>query len=88
MIKTPYAENSEEVRVQLIELLEVCLEADPNQFVPHAGQLCTMLSKAAMDGNPDMKSKVATFAGQLAVALDRKVGSYMKSTIDALMANL
>lgn len=47
MIKTPYAEVSEEVRVSLIELLDVCLEADPNMFVPHAGQLCTMLSKAA-----------------------------------------
>jgi len=28
MIKTPFTEPSEEVRVQLIELLEVCLEAD------------------------------------------------------------
>jgi len=30
MIKTPYAEVSEEVRVSLIELLDVCLEADPH----------------------------------------------------------
>jgi hypothetical protein len=29
MSKIPYAESSEEVRVELIELLEVCLEADP-----------------------------------------------------------
>lgn len=29
MSKIPYAEQSEEVRVELIELLEVCLEADP-----------------------------------------------------------
>ena len=51
----------------LIDLLDVCLEADPNQFVPHAGQLCTMLSKAAQDPNPDMKIKLAQFAGRLAI---------------------
>lgn len=57
-------------------------------FVPNAGQLCSMLAKAAADPNPDMKNKVASFAGKLAVALDRKVGSYFKATIDALTLNL
>jgi len=47
-----------------------------------------MLSKGAMDGNPEMKIKVALFAGKLAVACDRKVGSYFKATIDALISNL
>ena len=63
MCKTPYPESSEEVRVELIELLEVCLEADAHQFTPHIGPLCQMLGKAAQDGNPEMKNKTAYFCG-------------------------
>lgn len=37
---------AEEVRVELIELLEVCLEADPTQFHFHLGGICQMLGKA------------------------------------------
>ena len=47
-----------------------------------------MLAKAALDPNPEMKIKVALFAGRLAIALDRKVGSYFKNTIDGLILNL
>ena len=48
---------------ELIELLEVCLEADAHQFTPHIGPLCPMLGKAAQDGNPEMKNKTAYFSG-------------------------
>ena len=47
-----------------------------------------MLGKAAHDPNPEMKTIVALFSGKLCVTLDKKVGSYMKSTIDALVLNL
>ena len=79
---------AEEVRVQLIELLEVCLEADHMQFLPNIGTICTMLGKAGADANPDMKIKCASFCGQLAVKLGKNVGSYFKSVVESLVLNL
>lgn len=49
MKKLPYAEPSEEVRVQLIELLELCLESDKYMFLQSIGVLCAMLGRAAQD---------------------------------------
>ena len=79
---------AEEVRVELIELLGVCLEADHMQFLPNIGQICSMLGKAASDSNPEMKIKCASFCGELAVKLDKQVGSYFKTVVDSLVANL
>lgn len=56
--------------------------------MPNIGQICMMLGKAAQDPNPDMKIKCAEFCGTLAVKLDKKVGSYMKSVIDSMVENL
>jgi hypothetical protein len=47
-----------------------------------------MLGKAATDGNPEMKIKVALFSGKLALALDKRVGSYFKNVVDSLVLNL
>lgn len=47
-----------------------------------------MLGKVSLDPNPEMKNKVASFGGKIAVALDKKVGSYLKSTVDGLVSNL
>ena len=47
-----------------------------------------MLGKAATDGNPEMKIKVALFSGKLALALDRRVGNYFKNLVDSLVLNL
>jgi len=47
-----------------------------------------MLGKAGSDQNPDMKIKCASFCSQLALKLDKKVGSYMKSIVDSLVQNL
>jgi len=33
MNKSPFAETSEEVRVELIELLNTCMEANKDQFI-------------------------------------------------------
>lgn len=88
MIKTPFAEPSEEVRVQLIELLEVCLEANKEQFVPSLGAITLMLARAGTDSNPEMKIKAASFGGQLCLALGKTVGHYMKGVVDSLVCNL
>lgn len=47
-----------------------------------------MLSKAALDPNPDMKQKAAKFAGELCRELKDKVGQYMKNTVLSLIKNL
>ena len=47
-----------------------------------------MLGKAAQDPNPEMKNKVAYFCGQLALTLDKAVGSYFKTVVDSLVHNL
>lgn len=74
--------------MQLLELLEVCLEADKYQFLSHLGPVCGMLARVSQDENPEMKQKVASFAGALCRALPEKVGNYMKTTVDGLVANL
>ena len=58
------------------------------QFLPNIGQICSMLGKAASDSNPEMKIKCASFCGELAVKLDKQVGSYFKTVVDSLVANL
>ena len=88
MNKIPYAESSEEVRVQLIELLEVCLESDKFSFLPHMSALCQMLARAIQDNNPEMKQKAASFAGRLCSELKDNVGVHMQATVKALSANL
>lgn len=47
-----------------------------------------MLGKAAQDANPEMKNICAGFAGRLALALEKKVGAYMKPVVEALIGNL
>jgi len=49
------------------------------------GAVCGMLARAAADSNPDMKIKVASFAGQLASELSKRCGVYMKLTIESLI---
>lgn len=51
--------------MQLIELLDVCLDSDKEQFVPQMSTIASMLGRAATDSNPEMKQKVATFSGSL-----------------------
>ena len=43
-----------------------------------------MLARASQDSNPEMKIKVASFAGELSKELKDKAGSYMKATIAGL----
>lgn len=38
---------AEEIRVALIDLLTVCLESDKYQVLYKAGEICSMISKAA-----------------------------------------
>jgi len=47
-----------------------------------------MLGKAAQDENPEMKNICAGFGGRLALALEKKVGSYFKPVIESLIGNL
>jgi len=47
-----------------------------------------MLGRVAGDTNPEMKQKVATFAGTLCRELKDKAGHHMKGVVVGLTANL
>ena len=83
----PFPEPTEEVRLQLIDLLDVCLTSDKYQFMQKLPEMGHMLSKVLLDPNPDMKKEGAQFAGRFCETLD-KAGSHMKATIISLVHNL
>ena len=79
---------AEEVRVELLELLDTCLDSDKQQFVPQMSTVAAMLARVATDTNPEMKQKVASFAGSLCRELPNSAGVHMKNVIVGLTANL
>ena len=76
--------TAEEVRVGLIELLAACLDSDKQQFVPQMSTVAAMLGRAASDSNPEMKQKVATFAGSLSRELSASAGAHMRGVVIGL----
>ena len=79
---------AEEVRVQLLDLLDLCIETDNTQFVANLSAVCGMLTKVGMDPNPDMKNKFAAFSSKLALVMGKRVGGYMKGITTSLINNL
>ena len=74
--------------MQLIDLLEVCINSDKYSFVPHLSALSLMLARAIADSNPEMKQRAALFAGKLCRELPDKAGVYMQLSVQSLAANL
>jgi hypothetical protein len=74
--------------MQLIELLEGCLDADKFQFLSQLGLIAGMLARGLTDENPEMKQKCASFAANLCRQLPQQTGQYMKTTVDAMILNL
>ena len=64
------------------------LDTNEAQFIPQVSPICTMLGKAVADSNPDMKLKSASFCGKIALTLGKKIGQFMGSPVESLMANL
>lgn len=79
---------AEEVRVELINLLDLCLETDSTQFVPNLGSICVMMGRALQDQNPEMKIAGGLLAGKICIALKNNAGGYMKGVIEAMIGNL
>ena len=79
---------AEEVRLELLELLDLCLETDSSQFVANIAAVTGMLAKAGLDPNPDMKNRFAHFSSKLAQGMGKKAGPYLKGIITSLIANL
>ena len=79
---------AEEVRVLLVEMLDLCLETDSTQFHNNLPTVAATLGRAGQDANPEMKNIVATFSGKLAITLGKKVGTYLKPVVDSLVTNL
>ena len=83
-----FVREAEEVRIQLIDLMDVCLDSDKRTFLAHLGPISAMMARAGQDSNPEMKQRIATFAGKLCRELKEKSGVYMKGTVVSLAANL
>ena len=79
---------AEEVRMQLLDLLQVCLDSDKNQFIACMGEIGGMLGRCGSDENPDMKSKMASFSANLCRELPLNAGNYMRSAVLTLTQNL
>jgi len=47
-----------------------------------------MLGRAAMDENPEMKKKVASFSASLCRELPKNAGQYMRNPVISMVANL
>lgn len=47
-----------------------------------------MLGRAGQDQNPEMKNKVASFAGKICLALEKQAGGYMRLVVEAMTQNL
>lgn len=65
MDKIPFPEQSEEVRIEFLELLQKMLEKNSYQFVPQLSDVTVMISKILLDLNPDMKNKASNFCVSL-----------------------
>jgi hypothetical protein len=53
------------------------------------GEIASMLGKALLDPNPEMKNKGVAFAAEMARELrQHKVGQYLRSVIVSCVANL
>ena len=74
--------------MQLIQLLQVCLDSDKNQFIACMGEVGGMLGRAGADENPEMKQKMAAFSANLCRELPKNAGNYMRTAVLAMVANL
>ena len=88
MDKAPFIEPSEEVRIQFLALLQLCLEKDATQFLPYVSDVSQMLSVILTDPNPEMKINAARFAEKLSTLLKDKVGGHLKKSVVSLTDNL
>lgn len=68
--------------------MEVCLDSDKFTFLPLLGPISTMMARAGQDSNPEMKQRLASFAGKVCRELKEKSGVYMKGTVVSMAANL
>ena len=88
MDKIPFPEQSEEVRIEFLELLDQMLSINFYPFVPQLTEVCTMLSKILLDANPEMKNKASNFWIKLCDKISEKWGIRMKRVVISLTENL
>ena len=84
----PYAEDSEEVRIQIVDLLAKLLKLNKFEMLKVMSDLSISLSSLLMDTNPEMKVLAADLACDLSQALKDKCGGYMKGVVSSLVKNV
>lgn len=84
----PFVEDSEEVRIQIIELLTKLLKLNKFEVLKLISDVAVTLSSLLLDSNPDMKVSAADFASLLCQELKDKCGGYMKGVVGSLVKNI
>ncbi|KAM3147877.1 hypothetical protein pb186bvf_000205 [Paramecium bursaria] len=82
----PFLETSEEIRLQLIQLLKLLLVKQHSCFRESLQKIAHMFSKAFQDNFPEMKKESAIFASELSKAYP--IGEYMGDSIKILTINM
>lgn len=86
---TPPAEPSEEIRLQLINLLMNIFKKGYHQaFIQNLSDIMFTLSKVLGDAFPDLKKETSVFVILLSEGIRENVGSHSLSVIKALAKNL
>ena len=79
---------AEELRQDLILLLQKILFISDKDFLPVISDLCSMIGKLLTDPAPEMKIKLSEFIIKLCERLGKYIGVHSKSIILSLSNNL
>lgn len=86
--KIPFAEPSEELRINLINLLQSILDKYTEEFKPQLYELAKMISVLLTDQCPELKVKLSQFIINLTKKLKKDIGIYSKKILSSLSLNL
>jgi len=84
----PYPEESEELRLQIVQILRTLVKKFPNELLPFLSDSFVAFSKAALDAFPDVKKETAAVLIELCQQYPNKVEAYCKPIILPLLKNL
>jgi hypothetical protein len=79
---------AEELRQQLLRVLEKYLEKYPNDLLPVISELSSMLSKALTDSCPEVKIKSSEFLINMSSKMQKIIGPHTKGILISLCLNL
>jgi len=79
---------AEELRQQLIKVIDNYLTKYPNEIIPVISEMSNMISKLLTDPCPEVKIKLSELLINLSAKLNKVIGPHMKGIILSLCNNL